>query len=108
MGKAKLKLPGEDDRQHVENDVVDNHDYRVGIEESLDVDASSGDIFVPEMCDWDALEDDDQDAADAKGKSNELHEPDSPVMPAFVCRMAVEEEKSEFYEHVAGQVEDKD
>lgn len=108
MSKAKLKLPCEDDRQHVEDDVVNDHDDRVGIEESLDVDAGSGDILVPEMCDWDALEDDDQNATDTKGKSNELHEPDCPVMPALVCCVTVEEEKSEFYEHIAGQVEDED
>lgn len=108
MGKAELKFPCEDDGQNIENDVVHDHDDRVRVEEGLDVDTSSGGIWVPKMCDWDALEDDDQDAADAKSKSNEFHEPDGPVMPTLVCCVAIEEEKSELDEHVAGQVKDED
>ena len=53
------------------------------------------------------LEDDDQDAANAESKSDKLHEPDDPVMPALVCCVAVEEEQSKLDEHVAGQVEDE-
>lgn len=103
-----MKFPCEDDGQNIENNVVYDHDDRVGVEEGLDVDTSSRGILVPEMCDWNALEDDDQDAADTKGKSNELHKPDCPVMPTLICCVAVEEEKSELDEHVASQVKDED
>lgn len=108
LGKAKLKLPCEDDGQHVKNDIVHDHDDRVGVEEGLDVDTSSGSVRVPEVCNRDTLEDDDQDAADTESKGNELHEPDDPVVPALVCCVAVEEEQSELDEHIAGQVEDED
>jgi hypothetical protein len=108
LREAKLKFPCEDDGQDIKNDVVHDHDDRVRVEEGLDVDTSSGGVFVPEVCDWHALEDHDQNAADAKGESNEFHEPDYPVMPTLICCVAIEEEKSELDEHIAGQVKDED
>jgi hypothetical protein len=102
-----LKLPCKDDRQHVKDDVVYDHDDRVGVEEGFDVDAGSRSIRVPKVSNRNALEDDDQDAADAESKSDELHEPDDPVMPALICCVAVEEEQSKLDEHIAGQVEDE-
>jgi hypothetical protein len=48
LGKAKLKLPREDDGQHVKNNVVHDH-----------VDTSSGSVRVPEVCNRNTLKDDD-------------------------------------------------
>ena len=87
-----MKLPCKDDGQDVKNDVVHDHDDRVGVEESLDVDTSSRNALVPEVCNRDALENDDEDATDTESESDELHEPDDPVMPTLVCCVAVEEE----------------
>jgi hypothetical protein len=92
LGEAKLKLPCKDDRQDVKDDIVHDHNDRIRVEEGFDVDASSRSVGIPKVSDRNALEDDDQDAADAKSKSDELHEPDNPVMPTLICCMAIEEE----------------
>jgi hypothetical protein len=103
-----LKLPCKDDGQDVKDDIVHDHDDRIRIEEGFDVDASSRSVRIPKVSNRNALEDDDQNAADAKSKSDELHEPDDPVMPALICCVAVEKEQSKLDEHIAGQVENED
>lgn len=108
MSETELQLPSKDDGQNVENDVVDDHDDRVGIKECFDVDASSRSILVPEMCDRYTLEDDDENAADTKAECNKLHEPDDPVVPTLVRCVTVEEEERKLDEHVAGEVEAED
>lgn len=60
------------------------------------------------MGDRDTLEDDDKDAADAKAEGDKFHEPDGPVMPAFICCVTVEKEKRKLDEHIAGEIEAED
>jgi hypothetical protein len=108
LTEAKLKFPGENDGQSVKNDIVDNHYDRVGVEKCLDVDAGTRGTWIPEMCDRYALKDHDENTADTKGKGNKLHDPDRPVMPTLICRVAVEEEESKLDKHVAGEIEGED